>query len=83
MRNWLHTVNCIIIAGGQFISVREGTLDYNLHKYPKFYKLKTLGTWLKTNSVKTFQPIILIYMRGNFLIIIGDVYKSFVHCLIP
>ena len=34
-------------------------------------------------SVQTFQSLIVIYSRGNFVYIIGDVLLIIVHCLIP
>ena len=34
-------------------------------------------------SVQTFQPLIVIYRRAIFCIILGDVHKFITHCLIP
>ena len=33
--------------------------------------------------VKTYQPKVLIIKKGNFYIIIGDVHKFIVDCLVP
>ena len=56
---------------------KEGTMGYLLHKSPKFYYnvflfigLNTLGTlnefdWLVYQI--EFQPLIVIYRRGNFV----------------
>ena len=56
---------------------REGTLDCLLHWFPKSYNnntlvygltnLETLIGWLNKLSVKTFQPLIVIYIMGNFV----------------
>ena len=67
-----------IKKGIQIYSRREETLDSKLNQYPKFHnqdilRPKNLGYYcwilidqLQTGSVQTFQPIILIYKRGNF-----------------
>ena len=34
-------------------------------------------------SIQTFQPLITIWRRSNFIIIIGDVHQFFDHYLIP
>ena len=34
-------------------------------------------------SVQTFEPLMVIYSRGNLCIIIGDVNQFVGHCLIP
>ena len=34
-------------------------------------------------SVQSFQPLIIIYRKGNLVIIIDDVYQFISHCLIP
>ncbi len=55
---------------------REGTLGCLLHLSPKSYNnvdLKTQGTFIEFDwfvhylSVHTFQPLIAIYRRGNFV----------------
>ena len=50
-----------------------------------FYKtlgtfIKSLFGWFKLISAQTFQPLILIFNKGN---IIGDVHQFIVNCLIP
>ena len=39
--------------------------------------------YFQTSSVIYFQPIILVYRRGNFVSTIGDVYWFIFYCLIP
>ena len=62
-------------------SGREGTLDCILYGYPKFYYhvilqvgsnnlgifMKSFLVAIKTSSIQTFQPISVIYRRGNFV----------------
>ena len=70
----------------------KGTLACKLHLYLKFHNhvivfvsLETLGTfieyisWFQTRSVQIFN----LFTEGILLfIIIEDIYKLFVHCLI-
>ena len=54
---------------------REGTMGCLLHQYPKFYNkvflffgLITIRTWVNFDWLaQTFQPLIVIYRRGNFV----------------
>ena len=53
-----------------------------------FVGLTTLGLlmnligWFVKFSVQTFQPLMVIYRRGNFFIIIVDAHQFIGHCLI-
>ena len=63
---------------------------FQLDTYPVmlFVGSKTLGNfvkmlidWFQTSSVQTFQTLIPIYRKGNF--IIGDIYQCIAFCRIP
>ena len=53
-----------------------------------FVRLRTLGTWFWSGrvfklSIQTYQLLIVIYRRGNFVYDRCDVLQLIGHCLIP
>ena len=52
-----------------------------LNNFWDFFKI--LICLLIKMSIQTFQPLIVIHRRDNFVIIIGDIHQFIGHCLIP
>ena len=48
----------------------------------KIYSKVKMISWFVKLSVQTFQPLIVIYRRGNF-VYNRDVHQFIGHCLIP
>ena len=69
------------VDNGLFINLVPSFLIRWLKNFGNFYWI--LIGWFIMLSVPTFQLLILIYRRGNFLYIIGDVHQFISHCLFP
>ena len=57
--------------------------SYSLAKQIWGVSMFFLIGWLIMSSVQTFQLLFVIYRRGNFVIIIGDLHQFIGHFVIP